>query len=86
MPYLLRRFDHARMYNVCMGIWPYAYALLPGLNVIARWGAVIGEMPGVEEGTVVTTVIGVTPATKALLWCGIGVLLGMARTACLGFS
>ncbi|KAI0811272.1 MFS general substrate transporter [Irpex lacteus] len=80
MPYLLRRFDHAKMYNTCMGIWPYVYALLPGLNVIARWGAV-----GLHVGGV-TAIVGVTPGTKALLWVGIGVLLTMARVACLGFS
>ncbi|KAI0689432.1 MFS general substrate transporter [Cytidiella melzeri] len=86
MPYLLRRFDHAKMYNSFMGIWPYVYTFIPALNVIARWGAVVGEVPGVEEGTVVTVIVGVTPGTKALLWCGIGVLLGMARVACLGYS
>ncbi|KAI0341863.1 MFS general substrate transporter [Trametopsis cervina] len=86
MPYLLRRFNHAKMYNNCMGIWPYTYAFLPALNVIARWGAVVGEVPGTEEGSMITTIVGVTPGTKGLLWCGIGVLLGMARVACLGFS
>lgn len=91
MPYLLRRFDHAKMYNTCMGIWPYVYALLPGLNVIARWGAVVGEVsvPGSAEGLHVggvSAIVGVTPGTKALLWVGIGVLLTMARVACLGFS
>lgn len=69
-----------------MGIYPYAYAFLPALNVIARWGAVVAEVPGLEEGTTVSTIVGVTPGTKALLWCGIGVLLGMARVACLAFS
>lgn len=86
MPYLLRRFNHAKMYNNCMSIYPYVYAFLPALNVIARWGAVVEEVAGAEEGTVVSAVVGVTPGTKALLWCGIGVLLGMARIACLAFS
>ena len=86
MPYLLRRFDHAKMYNTCVGIYPYAYAFLPALNIIARWGAVVEEVPGVEEGTLVSAIVDVTPGTKALLWCGIGVLLAMARTACLAFS
>jgi hypothetical protein len=101
MPYLLRRFDHAKMYNTCMGIWPYVYALLPALNILARWGAVVGEVSasdntpaglaveGIANGAVgdtVATIVGVTPGTKALLWCCIGVLLSMARIACLGFS
>lgn len=76
MPYLLRRFDHAKMYNICMAVWPYAYVLLPGLNVIARMGAV-----DVGEG-----VLGVAGPTKALLWVGIYALLLMARCACLAFS
>lgn len=76
MPHLLRRFDHAKMYNTCIAIFPYCFILLPSLNIIAQWGAVVGE-----DGTV-----GVTPGTKALLWVGIGCLLTMARTACLAFS
>ncbi len=75
MPYLLRRFDHAKMYNSCMSIWPYCYVLLPGLNIIARMGLI--EVDGV---------LGVHPATKAILWAGISVLLLMARVACLAFS
>ena len=76
MPHLLRRFDHAKMYNTCIAIFPYCFVLLPCLNLIARSGAVVGE-----DGDV-----GVTPSTKALLWVAIGCLLGMARTACLAFS
>lgn len=76
MPYLLRRFDHAKMYNTCVAIFPYAYLLLPTLNLIARSGAV----PGADG------VLGVTPGTKALLWLGIAALLGLTRIACLAFS
>lgn len=76
MPYLLRRFDHARMYNTCVAIFPYVYLCLPLLNLVARRGAVVGE-----DGAV-----SVDARTKALLWVGIGILLGMARTACLAFS
>jgi hypothetical protein len=76
MPYLLRRFDHAKMYNTCVAIYPYVYLLLPLLNIVARQGTVVGD-DGVE---------GVTPGTKALLWLGIAILLGMARIACLAFS
>ncbi|KAI0928813.1 hypothetical protein AcW1_005945 [Taiwanofungus camphoratus] len=72
MPYLLRRFDHARMYNFCMGIWPLAYALLPGLNLIARGGLD-------AEGQI-------TPTARAFVWIGIALLLGLARTACLAYS
>ena len=74
MPYLLRRFDHAKMYNFCMAIWPYCYVLLPGLNLIARMG-VVDEATGQID-----------PSTKALLWIGIGGILLLARSACLAFS
>ena len=77
MPHLLRRFDHAKMYNVCVAIYPYVYLLLPLLNLVARNGLVEG-VDGAPDG--------VTPGTKALLWLGIAVLLGMARVACLAFS
>jgi hypothetical protein len=36
MPTLLRKFDLVRMYGVCMAIWPVAFALMPGLNILAR--------------------------------------------------
>ncbi|KAI0361978.1 MFS general substrate transporter [Trametes cingulata] len=74
MPFLLRRFDHARMYNFCMGLWPFCFVLLPGLNIIARWGAAdffTGELP---------------PTTKALVWLGIGCILTISRSAALAFS
>ena len=73
MPYLLRRFDHAKMYNFCMAIWPYCYVFLPGLNLIARMGRLD------EAGLV-------DPTTKALLWIGIGFILLLARSAGLAFS
>ncbi|RDX56894.1 MFS general substrate transporter [Lentinus brumalis] len=74
MPFLLRRFDHARMYNVCMGIWPFCFVLLPGLNILARMGAVdaaTGEL---------------APATQAVVWMGIGVIMLLSRCAALAFS
>ncbi|GJE90858.1 MFS general substrate transporter [Phanerochaete sordida] len=76
MPYLLRRFDHAKMYNTCVGIFPWVFLLLPLLNLVARRGAVLGA-DGVES---------VTPATKAALWAGIALLLALARSAALAFS
>ncbi|KAH9934807.1 MFS general substrate transporter [Fomitopsis serialis] len=73
MPYLLRRFDHARMYNVCMAIWPFCYVLMPGLNIIARAG--IDEATGEPSD-----------AARAFIWMGIAGLLLTARTACLAYS
>ncbi|KAI0336417.1 MFS general substrate transporter [Cubamyces sp. BRFM 1775] len=74
MPIVLRRVDHARMYNFCMGLWPFCFVLLPGLNIIARWGA-LDEAVGV-----------LAPTTRALVWLGIGVILSISRTAALAFS
>ena len=73
MPYLLRRFDHARMYNVFMAIWPFCYVLMPGLNFIARAG--LDEITGEP-----------TPAARTFIWMGIAGLLLTARTACLAYS
>lgn len=76
MPYLLRRFDHAAMYNVCMAIWPFCYILLPGLNWIAR--------SGVDSMAVTSAVV--DPRTKVLLWIGIGGVQTLTRSACLAYS
>ncbi|KAI1795984.1 MFS general substrate transporter [Ganoderma leucocontextum] len=74
MPYILRRIDNARMYNFCMGLWPFCFVLLPGLNILARMGAAdlaTGELD---------------PTTNALVWLGICVILTISRTAALAFS
>ena len=74
MPVLLRRFDHARTYNFCMSLWPFCFVLLPGLNILARMGAVdavTGE---------------IAPATQALVWMGIGFIMLLARCAALAYS
>ncbi|KAI0831192.1 MFS general substrate transporter [Trametes gibbosa] len=74
MPLILRRFDHARSYNFCMGLWPFCFVLLPGLNIIARWGTV-----DAVTGTL-------TPAAHAAVWLGISVILCISRCAALAFS
>ena len=74
MPYLLRRFDHAHMYNFCMGLWPFCFVLLPGLNLIARMG--VADLATGE----------LNPTTKALVWMGICAILAISRAAALAFS
>ena len=82
MPYLLRRFDHAHMYNFCMGLWPLCFALLPGLNFLAAVGTTgVGAGPGLGPG-----VWTLAPSTYALLWLAIGVIMLIARCAALAFS
>ncbi|KIJ60665.1 hypothetical protein HYDPIDRAFT_43197 [Hydnomerulius pinastri MD-312] len=73
MSYLLRTFDCAKMYNFCMGLWPYTYVALPFLNAIARRG--LDETTGVPD-----------TYTTAMLWTGIALVLGLSRTAALGYS
>ncbi|KAL6309000.1 MFS general substrate transporter [Sparassis latifolia] len=73
MPYLLRKVEHAKMYNFCMALWPYCYVLLPGLNLLARGG--IDEATGQ-----------ILPASRAFIWMGIAGLLSIAKVAGLAFS
>lgn len=63
------------MYNFCMGIWPYCFALLPGLNLIAQSGLVMGV-----DGAVIDA------HAKTLVWIGIGVVMALVRCSCLAYS
>ncbi|KAL5511682.1 hypothetical protein ACEPAH_4900 [Sanghuangporus vaninii] len=74
MPVLLRRISCAKLYMVCMGIWPLAFLLLPPLNWIARTG--ISEF---AESTL-------APHIRLLVWFGIAAALALSRVACLAFS
>ncbi|KAF7360739.1 MFS general substrate transporter [Mycena venus] len=71
MPIFLHRFDIARMYTVCMGLWTPTYLLLPFLNIIARMG-LKNANPEVVNWNV-------------LLWAGIVVNLIFWRTSCLAY-
>jgi hypothetical protein len=73
MPYLLRTFDSAKMYNFCMGLWPYTFLVLPILNIIARVG--LDETTG-EIGA----------NTVAFLWTGIAFVLLLNKIAGLAYS
>lgn len=73
MSYLLRTFDCAKMYNFCMGLWPYTYIALPILNVIARRG-IDGETGQMDA------------YTTATLWVGIAIVLAVSRVAALAYS
>ncbi|EIW85420.1 MFS general substrate transporter [Coniophora puteana RWD-64-598 SS2] len=80
MPYLLRTFDCARMYSFCMNMWPIAFMLLPTLNLIARAGMETGAGFVEAGGDVVTS------ETRALLWVGVAVVLGLAKVGCVAFG
>ncbi|KAI6118744.1 major facilitator superfamily domain-containing protein [Pisolithus croceorrhizus] len=72
MPYLLRTFDCAKMYVFSMSVWPFVYACLPFLNLIARWGST-------EDGNVDARVV-------AILWIGIAITLGLSKIGSLAYS
>ena len=38
MPWLLRTFDAARVYNLCFWMFPFIFPLMSVLNLIARGG------------------------------------------------
>ncbi|KZP23636.1 MFS general substrate transporter [Athelia psychrophila] len=73
MPWILRTFDKAKMYNLTMWLFLCLYPLLSVLNLIARSGynAVTGEMD---------------PAANAVLWAVIVLILIILRIANLGYS
>ena len=73
MSYLLRTFDCAKMYNFCMGLWPFTYFALPILNAIARSG--IDEETGQLDSY-----------TTATLWTGIAIVLTLSRVGAIAYS
>ncbi|KII88700.1 hypothetical protein PLICRDRAFT_110564 [Plicaturopsis crispa FD-325 SS-3] len=73
MPYLLRTFNHARMYNFCMGLWPLAFLILPFINLVALGG--FDETTGQIDSR-----------ASALVWIGIGIVMVLTRIAVLTYS
>lgn len=73
MPWLLRTFDKAKMYNLTMWLFLFLYPLLSVLNVIAR--------SGVDE-----TTGEIDASTNAVLWVGIVLILIILRFANLGYG
>lgn len=79
MPTLLSRCDHIRVYNGCMALWPYAFFLLPLINIIARTG-----FPNQSGSDLVLE--DADGRVQAMVWCGIAALLSITRVACVAFS
>lgn len=88
MPVFLRRFEAAKIYSVCMAVWPLVFLILPCLNIIARYGSDHG-LNGMEglggssgPGQDYDRAGGLTPLsthTKAILWVGFFVTLTLSR-------
>ncbi|KAL0578152.1 hypothetical protein V5O48_003857 [Marasmius crinis-equi] len=71
MPTILRRYKLASIYNVCIAFWPVVFALIPVLNVIARYG---------DAGD------GLDVQTTSVLWVGILFILALSRVGCVAYS
>ncbi|TFY82285.1 hypothetical protein EWM64_g1724 [Hericium alpestre] len=83
-PILLAKFDHIRSYNWTMALWPYCFALIPTLNILARMG-----FPETQEGILSSIPLSldmVSASSRAMVWCGIAALLAVSRVACLAYS
>jgi hypothetical protein len=73
MPYLMRTFDKAKVYNFCMCLFPFMFIVLSMLNLIARRG--YDEVTGVMNSH-----------TTGLLWAGIALVLSMSRFVNLSYA
>lgn len=71
MPILLRRYEAAKIYSVCIATWPLVFLILPCLNLIARYGVLVNEATG-EPGPL-------SIHAKAMLWTGIFFDLALSR-------
>ncbi|KZP26912.1 hypothetical protein FIBSPDRAFT_928347 [Athelia psychrophila] len=73
MPYLIRTFNPAKMYNLCFWMFPFMFPLLAVLNLVARGGydRTTGEL---------------NSQASAAIWVGIAIVMAMARFANLAFS
>ncbi|KAF8551949.1 MFS general substrate transporter [Imleria badia] len=75
MPYILRRFDYAKTYNVCMYIWPVAFGLLPFLNVFA-----CAYPPSSSDA------VSVSGSSVVIIWTGLLTLLALSKIGAIPHS
>ncbi|KZP06320.1 hypothetical protein FIBSPDRAFT_876670, partial [Athelia psychrophila] len=73
MPYILRTFDKAKMYNLCFCMYPLLFPIMSVLNIIAR--------AGYDEATET-----LSAQATAAVWAGIALLLLMSRFAMMAFA
>jgi hypothetical protein len=73
MPRALRRYGAARVYAFCMSAWPFAFAGLPFINLLARRGL---ESSSEQASAVI----------KIVIWVCIFVVLAFARVGGLSYS
>jgi len=73
LPYLLRKFDKAALYNFSMCMFPCAFVVLSTLNFIARTG--FDEVSNT-----------ISPHATGMVWTGIALVLTMLRIGNLSYS
>ena len=84
-PWLQRRFDNIPLYRALMLLWPILFAILPFLNVLARWSAPVSVLNAAAGDAEVLDSIGeiagevTTYPGGLLLWTGIGIALAILR-------
>ncbi|KAJ3807639.1 major facilitator superfamily domain-containing protein [Lentinula aff. lateritia] len=73
MPFLLRRIEAAKIYNLSIAAWPVTFLFLPTLNMIARYG--LDESTG-QLGS----------RSHSALWVGIVIVLVLSRVGGIAYS
>jgi len=75
MPYLMRTFDKAKVYNFCMCLFPFMFITLSTLNLIARsgydeaTGVMNSHTTGAALGWHCVGVVDVTPRKSLICVC-----------------
>ncbi|KAF5391871.1 hypothetical protein D9757_001790 [Collybiopsis confluens] len=73
LPFLLRRFEAASIYNISIAAWPITFLFLPILNIIAR--------RGLNESTQQ-----MDDHSRSALWVGLAIVLALSRVGGIAFS
>jgi hypothetical protein len=74
MPWVLKRWSPATVYQIVMACWPVSFAILPSLNHLARLN--MGEFVGEE----------VRQRNLSLIWIGIMLSLAASKIACVAYG
>jgi hypothetical protein len=73
LPVILRRCKPAKVFSVCMALWPIAYTIPPILNAIARASSSNGEHA-------------ISIQASAVIWIGIWLAQLLSKFACMAYS
>jgi hypothetical protein len=73
MPYVLKRFNHFKLYDFFMNCWPFVFVGFPILHVVAKLAA--EDTDGQLHAN-----------HTAELWLALAVVLAMSKLACLAYA